>query len=152
MGPSMNSGMTAEARKVVLCAQRWTWSVMICNHNTCQVREVREAAREAVALLEVLRAYSTGGGGGAGGWDAHARRAMAARGEQLSHQILILHIAGGQTMSMQEIVGCKRWEHACTDPDLYAAHTPCLISLDLAFGKRARGGQLSDYSPLLTPY
>lgn len=45
-----------------------------------KVREVREAAREAVALLEVLRAYSTGGGGGAGGWDAHARRAMAARG------------------------------------------------------------------------
>lgn len=53
------------------------------------MREVREAAREAYRLLEVLREYvnSNGGGIGVGGaisWDAHARKVLRLGGWGLS--------------------------------------------------------------------
>jgi hypothetical protein len=52
------------------------------------VREVRDAAREAIFLLEALRAYSTGGGGGAASWDVAAKKALAAaRGALFVHRM-----------------------------------------------------------------
>lgn len=54
-----------------------------------QVREVRDAARETVTLLDMLRAYSTNSNAAAaGGWEAYARAAMAAKGAACVHSTL----------------------------------------------------------------